>query len=160
MMFGLSACRFETRSTAHLSDAARTSKLNALHYDYLTNSSEGAKLDMLRALDLLNSSTNALQAHDGCWFAYGRLFLIESLAGNSNVASIYYEKARYWYLTHLEDMAQSPSAIASNLEIFSKERCKALMLEWDRGVTGGRGPQFYLDSIAQQGRGGDDQGKP
>jgi hypothetical protein len=151
ILIGLSACQIGTTRPARLSDVDSVSKLNALHYDYLTNNAEGAKLDMLNAIKVLDSSTNRLRAHDGYWFGYGRLFFIESMAGDSNLASIYFEKARYWYLIHQEDMTRSPSAIARDLDAFSKEQCKALMLEWDRQITGGRGPRFYLDSIAQQG---------
>jgi hypothetical protein len=127
-------------------DKVLLARLEALRREYLTNSAAEAKLSMLHALSILTTIPDPART-DGTWLAYARLFCIESMVGDSKQASIYFEKARYWIMILHELQGRTVSETLRDLDVFSKEKCKSLMLEWDTQATGGRGPRYYRDAL-------------
>src|SRR5438093_7673126 len=116
---------------------------DALYRNYLTNDAQGAKRSIEEAVKLLTSSVGSGYGKGSLWLGYGRLFCIESEFGDSNRASLYFEKARYWYLVDKEMLGEAPSNIVEMLRSFSREQCRSNVLDFDRAFTKGVGAGYF-----------------
>ena len=136
-----SGCKSEKRTgTAPLTNLV--AELEGLYRGYLTNDYADAKRNMEQAVQLLHRPNQRKYAERGLWLNYGRLYCLEARFGDSNVAHVYYEKARYWYLVNLETDEKLPSEISSKLQHFTQEQCKHYILEWDAAQTVGKGAKY------------------
>lgn len=105
---------------------------------YLDSSSiQEARQNAEKILDILLA-----HKRESLYPAYARLYIIESSSGNRDKAQIYYEKAKYWYIVHLERMKLSPEAIVKEIDAYTVEECRRKALEMEKSATDGRGPRY------------------
>ncbi|RMD66872.1 hypothetical protein D6833_00990 [Candidatus Parcubacteria bacterium] len=135
-------------------------RLNELYDVYVNGDLAEARRALKEAVRLISSSGDTNVINHGLYFAYGRLYCLEALRGSSNLAAIYFVKAKYWYLRELESVGKASGEIAKALREFSGEKVRSDVLEWDARHTGGRGPLYLRPrkstnaAVPQEGEGG------
>ena len=128
--------------------APLVSQADRLYKAYLTNDAAGAKRSMEEAVHLLSASADTGYAKGNLWLAYARLFCIESGYGEPKVASLYFEKARYWYLINLEEVVKvNTSNVVEKLGSFTRNKCFEDVLEFDKAFTHGKGARYFVGPV-------------
>jgi hypothetical protein len=121
---------------------------DGLYMRYLTNDIHGAKRDMEMATEILLSNTNhpSFDVSGALWLAYARLYVIEDTLGNTDRAKELFSTARSWYIEEQQRRRKyqkySKERVRKNVESFTEQKCKDMVVEWDTAISKGTGAAY------------------
>lgn len=134
-----------------LSNDARIERYNRqmdrYYQSYLNGDLNEARQGMLKIVELSDTTHDIkffrpeAQASEHFW-AFGRLYLIESRAGNKEAAEAALLKTRYWFLVEGELAGASPEELNKAVKSCTPEWLKEYFESWDRKQNWGRNPKF------------------
>jgi len=123
-------------------------KRNAIYEAYLTADLNEARNDLL-TLAALGENEQQINPRARASFllrSYGWLYVLESRAGNQQLADVYFQEAKYWKIREKELDGNSDLEIGKMLPSFTKELIVSDVDDWDRGASSGKGP-YYLQQL-------------
>ncbi len=131
-------------------------QIRALTSVYFTGSVDEVRASLLKEEDLLNQVLAKHPQSDDCSapkraasmrlrFVYGRLLTLETLEGNTNAATMYFEKFRSLCAGGLRDANLSSNEVAAGLKKITPEGCVQFILKTDKEVNDGKEPNYMTE---------------
>jgi len=133
---------FEGCGSGQKSGKDPTEAFDRVYDSYLNGNANEARSSLQEALHLLDQTGSPQGQAFGLFLTYSRLYALEAREGQPDIAEAYFIKARYWFVRNAEIGNGLEQEIGKKIRAFTTNACVAMVDDWDREHSSGRGAKY------------------